>query len=368
MADNATIFTFRGPSPLEVLLPTQVWKTGQHVTNHLITVDDFPPTIFAVDHADEGRLVIKLLYADSIWKAIFDGTNRIYGRRLVLLISVLDALSRGRERLAALGRRPCICPAHAPPPPAPRSPDTLPPPAPASVPPPSLQSVRNPFTPFFLLSHPTPAPERLPAAVVRPELVETTQLYLKGPRAARIQHRSVLVLAARAQSQPVLGAGAEVGDLEGGEGGEVWGAGVCGGFFAMVGVWGGGESFILSVLMARAGRLSFMRIIPLASSFHPSLPSLSSPLPSSFGSSFVHTPHHPRLLRAQPSTAHFWIDDPHNHLHEEILFEPERVLVAVGVARLDGAIRLRLRIELFVKSNLGGSNARVCVHPLACID
>jgi hypothetical protein len=26
--------------------------------NHLITVDDFPPTIFAVDHADEGRLVV----------------------------------------------------------------------------------------------------------------------------------------------------------------------------------------------------------------------------------------------------------------------------------------------------------------------
>jgi hypothetical protein len=36
----------------------------------------------------------------------------------------------------------------------------------------------NPFTPLFLLWHPTPAPERLSAAVMR--LVPTTQLYLKG--------------------------------------------------------------------------------------------------------------------------------------------------------------------------------------------
>jgi acyl-CoA-dependent ceramide synthase len=47
--------------------------------------------------------------------------------------------------------------------------------------PPSLQGVGNPFTPFFLLSHPTPASERLSSVVVRPELVPTTQLYLKGP-------------------------------------------------------------------------------------------------------------------------------------------------------------------------------------------
>ncbi|KAJ7789901.1 hypothetical protein B0H13DRAFT_2394724 [Mycena leptocephala] len=44
-----------------------------------------------------------------------------------------------------------------------------------------LQPVGNPFTPFFLLSHPTPAPERSSAAVVGPELVETTEPYLKGP-------------------------------------------------------------------------------------------------------------------------------------------------------------------------------------------
>ncbi|KAJ7923122.1 ankyrin repeat-containing domain protein [Mycena leptocephala] len=35
------------------------------------------------------------------------------------------------------------------------------------------------FTPFFLFSHPTTAPERFSSAVVRPELVLTTQLYLK---------------------------------------------------------------------------------------------------------------------------------------------------------------------------------------------
>jgi hypothetical protein len=27
--------------------------------NHLITVDDFSPTIFAVDHAGEGQLVVR---------------------------------------------------------------------------------------------------------------------------------------------------------------------------------------------------------------------------------------------------------------------------------------------------------------------
>ncbi|KAJ7832123.1 hypothetical protein B0H13DRAFT_2679214 [Mycena leptocephala] len=66
----------------------------------------------------------------------------------------------------------------------------------------SLQDVGNPFTPFFLLSHPTPAPERLSAALMRPELVETTQLYQRPrrPRAARIQRCPVLVPAAHAQS------------------------------------------------------------------------------------------------------------------------------------------------------------------------
>ncbi|KAJ7795092.1 hypothetical protein B0H13DRAFT_2393177 [Mycena leptocephala] len=62
---------------------------------------------------------------------------------------------------------------------APRFSDALPPPVPAPVSP-SLATA-NHFTPFFLLSRPTPAPERLSAAVVCPELVPTTQLYLKGP-------------------------------------------------------------------------------------------------------------------------------------------------------------------------------------------
>jgi acyl-CoA-dependent ceramide synthase len=46
--------------------------------------------------------------------------------------------------------------------------------------PPYLQplATANPFTPLFLLWHPTPAPERLSAAVMR--LFPTTQLYLKG--------------------------------------------------------------------------------------------------------------------------------------------------------------------------------------------
>ncbi|KAJ7822836.1 hypothetical protein B0H13DRAFT_2447095, partial [Mycena leptocephala] len=44
-----------------------------------------------------------------------------------------------------------------------------------------LQHIENHFTPFFLLSHPAPGSERLSAAVVRLDLVGTTQLYLEGP-------------------------------------------------------------------------------------------------------------------------------------------------------------------------------------------
>ncbi|KAJ7847779.1 hypothetical protein B0H13DRAFT_1907125 [Mycena leptocephala] len=47
--------------------------------------------------------------------------------------------------------------------------------------PPSLQGMGSPFTPFFLLSYPTPAPERLSAAIVRPKLVPVMQLHLKVP-------------------------------------------------------------------------------------------------------------------------------------------------------------------------------------------
>ncbi|KAJ7847767.1 hypothetical protein B0H13DRAFT_2405518 [Mycena leptocephala] len=46
---------------------------------------------------------------------------------------------------------------------------------------PPRRCASSPFTPFFLLSHPTPAPERLSAAVVHPELMKMTELYLKGP-------------------------------------------------------------------------------------------------------------------------------------------------------------------------------------------
>ncbi|KAJ7797923.1 hypothetical protein B0H13DRAFT_2298179 [Mycena leptocephala] len=71
-----------------------------------------------------------------------------------------------------------------------------------------LQGVGNPFTPFFLLSHSTAAPDRLSAAVVRPELL-------------------------------IPGASEAVGDTEAREGGAVWGAGVCGGLVFGGGAWGG---------------------------------------------------------------------------------------------------------------------------------
>ncbi|KAJ7831350.1 hypothetical protein B0H13DRAFT_2431666 [Mycena leptocephala] len=116
---------------------------------------------------------------------------------------------------------------------------------------PSLQGMGNPFTPFFL-SHPTAASERLSSVVVRPELVPTTQLYLKGP--------GDLALLAYS-SYAIPDAGAETGDTEGGEGGTVWGEGLCGCVF--------------------------------------------------FG---VHTLHHPASSALNASTAHFWLDYPHNHL------------------------------------------------------
>ncbi|KAJ7853439.1 hypothetical protein B0H13DRAFT_2580534 [Mycena leptocephala] len=84
-------------------------------------------------------------------------------------------------------------PARAPPSPTPRSPNALCPPLLRSYLLPSLQGVGNPFTLFFLLSHPIRAPERLSAAVVRPELVPTTQLYLKGPGDLALLSYSVLL-------------------------------------------------------------------------------------------------------------------------------------------------------------------------------
>ncbi|KAJ7907157.1 hypothetical protein B0H13DRAFT_2503312 [Mycena leptocephala] len=103
-------------------------------------------------------------------------------------------------------------------------------PTPLTIPP-SLQEAGNLFTPFFLLSHPTPAPERLSAAVARPELVPTTQLYLKGPGDLALLAYSVVLVSFL---QLVLShtlfqmLARRWGDTEGGEGGAVWGAGVCG--------------------------------------------------------------------------------------------------------------------------------------------
>ncbi|KAJ6490495.1 hypothetical protein DFH09DRAFT_1291093 [Mycena vulgaris] len=105
---NATVFTFDGDSPLEVLLPmrlgmdqqygtwdrymvsTDAWifkNRGTHqwlkvntANDHLITVNDFSPTIFAVEHAGEGKLIIKLPYEDKVWEPLFDGTSMQFGR------------------------------------------------------------------------------------------------------------------------------------------------------------------------------------------------------------------------------------------------------------------------------------------------
>ncbi|KAJ7907171.1 hypothetical protein B0H13DRAFT_2503318 [Mycena leptocephala] len=81
---------------------------------------------------------------------------------------------------ALLGRRPCICPTHGPPP-APRSPDAFPPPALPPVPPSLASRSGQPLhaLPLLLAPHP-PTPERLSAAGVHPELVKRTQLYLKA--------------------------------------------------------------------------------------------------------------------------------------------------------------------------------------------
>jgi hypothetical protein len=72
-----------------------------------------------------------------------------------------------------------------------------------------LQGVGNPFTPFFLLSHLTLAPERLSSAAVHPELVETTQL-TQGPQRSRVAllYRCVVLLpSTRAEPYSVSDAG-----------------------------------------------------------------------------------------------------------------------------------------------------------------
>ncbi|KAJ7907151.1 hypothetical protein B0H13DRAFT_1879863 [Mycena leptocephala] len=102
----------------------------------------------------------------------------------------LATLSRHRQQLQFTPPSPCPrLPAlnppsssalRAPPTPAPRLPDTLSSPAPALVSPSVSPTPRHsqPLHPVIPPLAPTPAPERLSAAVMR--LVPTTQLYLKG--------------------------------------------------------------------------------------------------------------------------------------------------------------------------------------------
>ncbi|KAJ7164326.1 hypothetical protein C8R46DRAFT_1099265 [Mycena filopes] len=107
--NNGTVFTFDGARSLEVLVPmrpddpeahfvwdryqadTHAWvfrnrgtkqwlKVDEENNNHLITVVQFKPTIFAVEHAGEGEVVIKLPDTDSVWEAIYDGTSMMFGR------------------------------------------------------------------------------------------------------------------------------------------------------------------------------------------------------------------------------------------------------------------------------------------------
>ncbi|KAJ6529001.1 hypothetical protein B0H19DRAFT_1242981 [Mycena capillaripes] len=104
---NATMFTFDGQSTLEVLTPyyrgfdfqhpvdrfevnndawifknrgTRQWLKVNVENEHLITVSDFSPTIFAVEHAGGGQLVIKLQYEDKVWEPVYDGASMLYTR------------------------------------------------------------------------------------------------------------------------------------------------------------------------------------------------------------------------------------------------------------------------------------------------
>jgi hypothetical protein len=137
--------------------------------------------------------------------------------------------------MAPLGRRPRLCVACAPPPPAPRPHNALPPPPPAPVPPSLASRSGQPIYGLFPpLSHPMPAPERHSA------VVPTTQLYLKGLVDLALLVYSVVLFSFLRDPEPhtIPGPGAEVRDTEGREGGEVWGAGVCGCVPFGGGVWG----------------------------------------------------------------------------------------------------------------------------------
>jgi hypothetical protein len=114
--------------------------------------------------------------------------------------------------LAPLGRRPCLCPARAPPP-APRAPNTFPPSAPAPVPPSLGSRSGQPLHPLL----PPLAPHACPGALLssggtpRARADAVLPQGPQQPRAAHIQRCAILVLALGAQSQPFPGAGEAVG-------------------------------------------------------------------------------------------------------------------------------------------------------------
>ncbi|KAJ7648310.1 hypothetical protein DFH06DRAFT_1135754 [Mycena polygramma] len=105
--DNATMFTFDGPPPLEVLTPYYAGRTDQHPwdrfevgvdawifqnkgteqwlsvdeeNGHLVTVSNLFPTVFAVEKAGRKELVIKLPFKDEVWEPFWDGTSMTYSR------------------------------------------------------------------------------------------------------------------------------------------------------------------------------------------------------------------------------------------------------------------------------------------------
>ncbi|KAJ7831355.1 hypothetical protein B0H13DRAFT_1915492 [Mycena leptocephala] len=184
----------------------------------------------------------------------------------------------------------------------------------------SLQGVGKPFTAFFLLSHPTPTPERLSAAVVRPELVPTTQLYLKGLvdlalLACSVVLFSFLQLLLSHSLFPALAR--RWGIRKAGKVARFREQGLAVVYFAVVGVWG---VYTLS----------------------------TTPVSSALNA----------------STAHFWLDYPHNHVSgpmnryylSQIAYWLQQALSAPACAfsaasarlsRIDGAIRLRLAHRSF---------------------
>ncbi|KAJ7852131.1 hypothetical protein B0H13DRAFT_2359696 [Mycena leptocephala] len=204
--------------------------------------------------------------------------------------------------------------------------------------------VGNPFTPFFLLSHPTPAPERLSTAVLHPELMETTQLYLEGPGDLALLTYSVVLFSflQLVLSHSLFWCWRGSGGY--GRRGRWRSLGSRGMLFCTLWWWGFGGvvSSLSSISFSGTSWGVWCASCPAPHALHftlfsfvlPSPPSLILPLPSpplflpptqsinfrcifavlTIRSFAVHPIHHPHLLPAQPLTAHFWIDYPHNHL------------------------------------------------------